>query len=268
MLDPRLESASHLVDAGVVRDERLSVLPGLRHAFFTRRGGVSTGIYTSLNAGSGSHDAPEAVHENRERAMRYLGLTVADLASPWQVHSPDVAIVDEPFGADRPKADAVVTKVRGLALGILTADCGPVLFADAHNGVVGAAHAGWRGALGGVLDNTVSAMESLGAERGAITAVLGPCITQPNYEVGAEMMAGFLDENPANERFFAAGTQGDKRQFDLPGYVVARLAALGVAAGFVGRCTYAEEERFFSFRRTTHRGEPDYGRQLSAIVLA
>ncbi|WP_062203723.1 peptidoglycan editing factor PgeF [Aureimonas sp. AU12] len=267
MLDHRLESAAHIGDADVVQDERLSRTPGLRHAFFTRGGGVSTGLYAGLNAGIGSHDAPEAVHENRNRAMHFLGLTGPELATPWQVHSPDVAIVTEAFGAERPKADAVVTRTRGLAVGVVTADCGPILFADAGNGVIGAAHAGWRGALGGVLDRTIEAMESIGAERAGITAILGPCITQPNYEVAADMMAGFLSASAANERFFAPGASTDKRQFDLPGYIVARLAGLGVTAGFVGHCTYAEENRFFSFRRTTHRGEPDYGRQLSAIVL-
>ena len=183
------------------------------------------------------------------------------------MHSPDVIVVDAPFAGERPKADGIVTRRPGLAIGVVTADCGPVLFADARNGVVGAAHSGWRGALGGVLEATIAAMESAGAERSAITAVLGPTITQPNYEVGTAMMAEFLDGDGARERFFAPGQAADKRQFDLPGFIVDRLRASGVSASFVGLCTYAEPDRFFSFRRTTHRGEPDYGRQLSAIAL-
>lgn len=267
MLDRRLHSASHLQDADIVQDARLKASPEVAHGFFTRAGGVSEGIYRGLNAGIGSHDSPEAVHENRRRAVHFLGLPGADLATPWQTHSSDVVIASAPFGSDRPKADAVVTATRGLAVGVVTADCGPVLFADGEAGVVGAAHAGWRGATGGVLEATVTAMEGLGARRERIEAVLGPCITQPNYEVGAEMMDVFLREDAANARFFAPGVSAEKRLFDLPGYIVARLARLGLASRFVGRCTYGEEDRFFSFRRTTHRGETDYGRQLSAIAL-
>jgi YfiH family protein len=190
------------------------------------------------------------------------------LATPWQTHSPDAVVATEPFGGERPKADAVVTATRGLAVGVVTADCGPILFADARGGVVAAAHAGWRGAVGGVLERTVETMEGLGARRDRIEAVLGPCITQRNYEVGTDMAETFLREDAANERFFAAGATPEKRQFDLPAFILARLERIGVAARFVGRCTYAEEDAFFSFRRTTHRGETDYGRQLSAIALA
>lgn len=240
----------------------------VHHAFFTRSGGVSEGIYRGLNVGVGSNDEPDAVQRNRQTAAAFLGSADGVIATPWQIHSPDVAVVTEPFGTERPKADAVVTIVAGLPIGVVTADCGPVLFADAEAGVIGAAHAGWRGALGGVLDRTLEAMEGLGARRDRIIAVLGPTITQPNYEVDASMMAPFLEENPASERFFAPGRTADKRQFDLPSYIVARLTRLGVQASFVGACTYADENRFFSFRRTTHRGEPDYGRQLSAITLA
>ncbi|WP_182085480.1 peptidoglycan editing factor PgeF [Aureimonas sp. ME7] len=267
MSDPRLRSASHLAANDVVQDPGLAVHSGLSHAFFTRSGGVSSGIYRGLNAGVGSHDDPESVRENRRRAVHFLGLGSTELATPWQTHSPDVVTVTEPFGGERPKADAVVTATPGLAVGVVTADCGPVLFADAEAGVVAAAHAGWRGATGGVLDRTVEAMEALGARREAIQAVLGPCITQPNYEVGTEMLDAFLTESADNARFFADGQTADKRQFDLPGYIVHRLIGLGLSARFVGHCTYAQEDRFFSFRRTTHRTEPDYGRQLSAIAL-
>lgn len=251
----------------VLQHEALRSPGRMEHAFFTRLGGVSGGLYRGLNVGIGSDDAAEDVRENRSRAARFLGRADGVIATPWQVHSPDVAIVDAPFGSERPKADGVVTRVRGLPIGVVTADCGPVLFADAEAGVVGAAHAGWRGALGGVLDRTVEAMEGLGARRERITAVLGPTITQPNYEVDAAMMEPFLTEDPASERFFAPGQSETKRQFDLPGYIVAKLGRLGTQGSFVGACTYADDNRFFSFRRTTHRGEPDYGRQLSAIVL-
>ncbi len=268
MLDHRLSQASHLRARDTVQDPRLGSDGRLAHAFFTRAGGVSTGLYRGLNAGIGSHDAPEAVHENRSRAVHFLGLEGSRLATPWQTHSPDAVIAAEPFGGERPKADAVVTATRGLAVGVVTADCGPILFADAQNGVVAAAHAGWRGAVGGVLQRTVETMESLGARRGRIEAVLGPCITQANYEVGLDMAETFLRASADNERFFAPGATPDKRLFDLPGFILARLNGLGVSARFVNRCTYAEDEAFYSFRRTTHRGESDYGRQLSAIALA
>ncbi|RIY02092.1 peptidoglycan editing factor PgeF [Aureimonas flava] len=268
MLDHRLSTASHLRDGDTVQDPGLRRDERVAHAFFTRVGGVSTGLYRGLNAGIGSHDAPEAVHENRRRAVHFLGLEGARLATPWQTHSPDAVVATDPFGGERPKADAVVTATRGLAVGVVTADCGPILFADAEAGVVAAAHAGWRGAVGGVLERTVETMENLGAERGRIQAVLGPCITQPNYEVGADMAETFLREDARNARFFAPGAAPDKRLFDLPAFILARLERLGLAARFVGRCTYGEEDAFFSFRRTTHRGEPDYGRQLSAIALA
>jgi YfiH family protein len=267
MSDNRLKDASHLRDSDVVTAPSLAAASGLRHAFFTRRGGVSTDIYAGLNMGIGSKDDPEAVHENRSRGMHFLGLTGPDLVTPWQVHSAEAVIVTGPFVGERAQADAIVTRTPGLAIGVVTADCGPILFADAEAGVVGAAHAGWRGAAGGVLEATIAAMEACGATRGNITAVLGPTITQPNYEVGAEMRDGVIAANPDAGRFFAAGAAPDKWQFDLPGFIVARLEAEGVSAGFVGRCTYAEEDLFFSFRRTTHRGEADYGRQLSAIAI-
>jgi YfiH family protein len=267
MSESRSKEASALAVSDVVHAPELAEGEAVRHGFFTRRGGVSSGIYAGLNAGYGSDDDRGLVAENRGRAMEYLDLGGGDFITPWQVHSPDAIVVDAPFEGERPKADGIVTTRPGLAIGVVTADCGPVLFADARNGVVAAAHAGWRGALGGVLEATIAAMESAGAEREAIKAVLGPTITQPQYEVGTAMMAEFLDGDATRERFFAPGRAADKRQFDLPGFIVARLIDNGVSARFVGLCTYTEPERFFSFRRTTHRGEPDYGRQLSAIAL-
>lgn len=268
MTDHSLKTAAPLHETDVVRGETLRHARGVAHAFFTRRGGVSTDIYASLNMGIGSKDDPNAVHENRARVLQILGLTGRELVTPWQVHSAEAVIVSEPFAGDRAKADGIVTKTPGLAIGVVTADCGPILFADAAAGVVGAAHAGWKGAAGGVLEATIAAMESCGAARGDIVAVLGPTITQESYEVGIDMMEAVLGHDGAAAPFFAAGGAADKRQFDLPGYIVARLTKAGVAASFVGRCTYREEEAFFSFRRTTHRGEPDYGRQLAAIAIS
>ncbi|WP_244639625.1 peptidoglycan editing factor PgeF [Aureimonas endophytica] len=243
-------------------------MTGLVHAFFTRRGGVSGGLYASLNAGIGSKDDADAVAENRARMTATLGLGAAALVTPWQAHSAEAVAVDAPFAGERPRVDGIVTARPGLAVAVVTADCGPVLFADPKAGVVGAAHAGWRGATGGVLEATIEAMEAKGARRGDITAVLGPTITQPAYEVGADMAAGIVRDDPTAAVFFAAGRDADKRQFDLPGLIVARLERAGIAeARFVGRCTYGEEDMFFSYRRTTHRGEPDYGRQLAAIAL-
>lgn len=241
-------------------------LPGLRHAFFTREGGVSEGLYASLNGGLGSNDEAARVAENRTRMGARLGVPADRLVSLYQVHSAEVVTVETPF-PERPKADAMVTRVPGLALGIATADCGPILFADPENRVVGAAHAGWKGALGGVVEATVAAMERLGAVRQSIVAVLGPTIAQASYEVGEEFIARFRAEVPDAERFFAPGRPGHA-QFDLPAFILARLAEAGIAkASNLGLCTYADPDRFYSFRRTTHRGEPDYGRLISAIVL-
>ena len=262
----RMTGARALTDEDVILAPEL-ITDGISHAFFSRRGGVSSGIYTGLNAGVGSKDDPAHVLENRARATATLGLSAEHLATPWQVHSAEAIVVDSPFSGERPKVDGIVTATPGVAVGVVTADCGPVLFADPVNRVVAAAHSGWRGALGGVLEATISAMETAGAKRDRITATLGPTITQPNYEVGLEMMAAFIEGDPDLERFFAPGAGADKRQFDLPGFIVHRLEKAGVAAGFVGRCTYGEPDAFFSFRRTTHRGEPDYGRQLAAIAL-
>ena len=247
----------------------LSAHPELRHAFFTRAGGVSDGLYAALNGGIGSRDDPERVAENRSRMCAHLGLGSDRLVSPYQVHSADVVTVTGPIPvADRPRADAMVTGVAGLALGIATADCGPILFADPAAGVVGAAHAGWKGALTGVIGATVAALEALGARRHRIVAVLGPTIAQASYEVGPDFIARFRSEAPGLERFLGPGVRPDHAQFDLPGFILARLAEAEVGtAAALNLCTYADPERFYSYRRATHRGESDYGRLISAIAL-
>ena len=240
---------------------------GIRHGYFTRIGGVSGGIYRGLNIGTGSNDDQALVRENRRRVAEWMGVPASHLLTAHQVHSPDVVIAREPFPGERPKADAVVTDRPGVAVGASTADCGPVLFADAEARVIGAAHAGWKGAFGGVLENTVAAMESLGARRDRIVAVLGPSIGPENYEVGPEFVARFVETDAANARYFAPSANPRHAMFDLNLYTVDRLKKAGVTAEGIGRCTYAEEDLFFSYRRTTHRKEPDYGRQVSAIVL-
>lgn len=253
----------------LIEAPQLSAHPNLRHAFFTRQGGVSEDIYASLNGGLGSRDDPERVAANRAQMCAQLGLPPDRLVSLYQVHSAEVVTVEAPFAAAmRPKADAMVTRVPGLALGIATADCGPILFADAENGVVGAAHAGWKGALTGVIDATVGAMEALGARRNRIVAVLGPTISQASYEVGPDFVAQFRTEAPGMEQFLGTATRPDHAQFDLPGFILARLAKAGIdEATSLGLCTYADPHRFYSYRRTTHRGEADYGRLISAIAL-
>ena len=240
---------------------------GVRHGFFTRAGGVSRGIYRGLNAGVGSQDARENVAENRGRVAAWLGVGPQCLLSLYQTHSPDALVVRAPFSGERPKADALVTDRPGLAIGVLTADCGPVLYADAEAGVVGAAHAGWKGALTGILESTVAAMEKLGARRERIVAVLGPSIGPDNYEVGPEFVERFVAVEAQNERYFTPSPKPGHALFDLNGYTLDRLARTGVAAHGVNRCTYADDDAFFSYRRATHRGEGDYGRQISAIVL-
>ena len=247
----------------------LSALAGIRHGFFTRAGGVSEGLYASLNAGIGSHDAPANVIENRTRMAAALGVAPADLITAYQIHSPDVVTAERPWTPDaRPRADAIVTRVPGLAVGVSTADCGPILFADAAAGVVAAAHAGWRGALTGVIEATLDAMERCGARRSRIIAALGPMIRQPNYEVGPEFVTRFKADDGANERFFQPAARPGHALFDLPGYIAARLAAASIRrVEDLGHCTYADSARFFSFRRSTHRSEKDYGRHINAIAL-
>jgi polyphenol oxidase len=240
---------------------------GVRHGFFTRSGGVSGGLYDGLNVGMGSGDDRAAVIENRGRVAEWLGVDAGRLVTVHQVHSAEVVVVESPFAGDRQSADAMVTDRPGLALGILTADCGPVLLADGEAGVIGAAHAGWKGALDGIVENTVDAMERLGAERGRIAAVLGPSISQANYEVGPEFVDRFMQADPANEAFFVPSARPGHALFDLRGYTVDRLARAGVNAAATPGCTYAQETEFFSYRRATHRNEPDYGRQISAIVM-
>ena len=240
---------------------------GIRHGFFTRIGGVSEGIYRGLNTGTGSNDDPDRVRENRRRVAEWMGVGPDALLSLHQVHSPDAIVVRAPFSGERPKADALVTDRPGLALGASAADCGPVLFAEPEARVIGAAHAGWKGAFTGVLESTVAAMEGLGARRERIVAVLGPSISQANYEVGPEFVERFVAADPDNARYFAPSGRAGHALFDLNLYTVDRLARAGVEASQLGRCTYAEEELFFSYRRTTHRNEADYGRLISAIVL-
>jgi YfiH family protein len=245
--------------------------PGIAHGFFSREGGVSTGLYSSLNCGPGSQDAPELVAENRRRALCAL-TDGAQLVSLSQIHSAIVHAFPAGSGGGRLDGDAMVTATPGLALGILTADCAPVLLADPEAKVIGAAHAGWKGALGeggrGVLEATLDAMDKLGARKARISAFVGPCISQVNYEVGWDFRDRFLELGLRNRRFFLPSGRDGHYRFDLPGYVADRLTAAG--AGSVemsGICTYPAENGYFSFRRTTHAGEPDYGRQVSAIVL-
>ncbi len=240
---------------------------GIRHGFFTRTGGVSHGIYRGLNTGVGSDDDQTLVAENRRRVAAWMGVAPHALLSAYQIHSPEVIVATEPFSLPRPKADAIVTDRPGLALGASAADCGPVLFADAQARVIGAAHAGWKGAFTGVLENTVTAMEGLGADRSRIVAVLGPSIGPDNYEVGPEFVARFIEADTENGRYFAPSDKAGHAFFDLNSYTVDRLRKAGVTAACLNRCTYAEEDLFYSYRRTTHRKEADYGRQISAIVL-
>ncbi|MFA7432262.1 MAG: peptidoglycan editing factor PgeF [Gemmobacter sp.] len=241
-------------------------LSPLQHGFFTRRGGASSGIFEGLNCGPGSSDMAEMVEINRSRAAAALGLAPTALVSAHQVHSADVAML-ETAPATAPRADGLVTAVPGLALAVLTADCQPVLFADREAGVIGAAHAGWRGARDGVLEAVVEAMERLGATRARIHAVIGPTISQAAYEVGPEFVESFIDDDRDSARFFAGG-DGGRAWFDLPGYGLWRLRRAGVGhAEWTGHCTYRDAARFYSYRRSTHAGEADYGRLISAIRL-
>jgi len=242
--------------------------PSVVHGFFGRRGGVSTGLYASLNCGPGSSDDRASVMENRRRATAALS-PEAPLVTLYQIHSAQAVAVTTPWDIpDNPKADAMATDKSGIALGILTADCAPVLLADSRAHVIGAAHAGWNGALSGVTDSVVDAMERLGARREEISAVVGPCIGRAAYETGPEFKPRFVAADPANDRFFEKSAREGHWQFDLPAYVAHRLRQSGVGiVETINACTYENEADFFSYRRTTHRKEPDYGRQLSAIML-
>jgi YfiH family protein len=245
----------------------LQNLPGIRHAFFTREGGVSQGLYASLNGGIGSNDEAAHVAENRARMAAALKVAPDRFATVYQVHSPDVVVAEDAWSpASRPRADAIVTRKSALAIGVTTADCGPVLFADPTARVIGAAHAGWRGARAGVLEATLAAMEKLGANRERIIAAIGPMIRQRNYEVGVEFLDDFCADDPANARFFTEAAPGIL--FDLAGYIAARLRRAGLTQiEDIGLCTYGDPARFYSYRRATHLKEADYGRHISAIAL-
>ena len=248
----------------------LEDLPGIRHGFYTRVGGVSTDIYRGLNCGPGSNDDPSAVELNRTRVAISMNVAPENLMSLYQIHSATAITVTKPWADDaRPQADGMATATPGIALGILTADCAPVLFADPRAKVIAAAHAGWRGAVAGVLEATLAQMEQLGAGRADTIAVIGPTISQKKYEVGADLRDTVLAEDEKNSRFFLPSDRDNHWRFGLEAYALHRLkqAGVGVMAG-LGECTYADEERFFSYRRTTHRGEADYGRQISCIALS
>lgn len=255
--------------ANRIEAQKLRDMPGIRHGFFTRLGGVSAGIFSGLNTGLGSSDEREAVTENRARACRTLNLSPGALATPHQVHSAEAVTVETPWAPGKgPKVDAVVTDRPGVAIGVGTADCGPVLFADRKAGVVAAAHAGWKGAFTGILEATLDKMETLGADRTCTVAVLGPTISARAYEVGPEFVNRFVAADAQNEGFFAPSNRPGHAMFDLPAYIVSRLGRAGVShSEKLDLCTYEDERRFYSYRRATHRGEPDYGRLLSAIAI-
>ena len=253
----------------MIRSALLREIPHVRHGFFTREGGRSTGIHASLNCGYGSQDDVAAVEQNRDIVAARMGVEADRLLTVWQSHSPDVIMVEAAFDVRRPpKADAMMTERPGFALGVLTADCAPILFAERNGRAVGVAHAGWKGALGGILEASVAAFRSRGVEPRDLLAAIGPTIGQASYEVGPEFLDRFLAEDPANARFFAASPRGGHHRFDLSGYVKMKLGRLGLAQiEDLALCTYGDEARFFSYRRATHRGEPDYGRLISAIVI-
>src|SRR5580704_14748804 len=246
----------------------LSAVPGLRHAFFSRDGGVSGGIYAGLNGGLGSHDDPAHVAENRRRMAEQMGVKPAHFLSVHQTHSPDAVVATGPWpGASRPRADAIVTRTEGLAIGVTAADCGPILLADPNARVIGAAHAGWKGALAGIVESTVEAMEKLGAERAGIVAAIGPLIRQASYEVGGEFVERFIEADADNAVFFIPSSRDGHAMFDLAGFIRRRLENAGVLMiDDLGVDTYADEN-FFSYRRSVHRKEADYGRHVHAIVL-
>ncbi|TPQ30592.1 peptidoglycan editing factor PgeF [Bradyrhizobium guangdongense] len=246
----------------------LAAVPGLRHAFFTREGGVSSGIYAALNGGLGSNDDPANVAENRRRMAEHVGVAPERFISLHQIHSPDVLVADGAWPAGpRPKGDALVTNTPGIALGVSTADCGPVLFVDPQARVIGGAHAGWKGALTGVLESTIDAMEKLGATRSGIIAAIGPLIRQASYEVGNEFVTRFVEADADNAVFFIPSVREGHAMFDLAGFIRQRLERAGILMiDDIGIDTYADE-RFFSYRRSVHRKEPDYGRHIHAIAL-
>lgn len=245
-------------------------LAGLAHAFFTRAGGVSEGVYASLNGGVGSKDQPEAVAENRARMAKVIGVAAERFLVPFQTHSPDTVIVEAPWAnGARPRADAIATRTPGLGLGVTGADCGIVLFADPSAGVIGAAHAGWKGALSGVLESCLDAMARLGARPADIIAVLGPTISQSSYEVGPDFVDRFLESAADNQQFFRPAQRSGQTMFDLPGYIGMRLVRAGcVNFSNLGLDTYSDPSRFFSYRRSVHRGEADFGRLIAAIALS
>jgi YfiH family protein len=246
----------------------LSAIPGLRHAFFTREGGVSGGIYAGLNGGLGSSDDPASVAENRRRMAEQMGVSPEHFLSVWQIHSPDAVVVIGPWeGTTRPQADAMITRTEGLAIGVTAADCGPILFVDPSARVIGAAHAGWKGALTGIVESTVDAMEKLGAERSGIVAAIGPLIRQHSYEVGGEFVERFVEYDAENALFFIPSAREGHAMFDLAGFIRTRLENAGVLMiDDTGIDTYSDE-RFYSYRRSVHRGEPDYGRHVHSIAL-
>ncbi|NNE40697.1 MAG: peptidoglycan editing factor PgeF [Marinicaulis sp.] len=242
--------------------------PNIRHGFFGRAGGVSSGIFASLNTGPGSGDDLAHVAENRRRCAAALGVDGERLVTNYQIHSPDVLVIDNPHDGEPHEADAIVTNTPGLALGALAADCMPWLFADAEAGVIAAAHAGWRGALAGVLENTVAAMIKIGASPENIAAGLGPCLRQPNFEVGLDLVSAFTDKHPNANAFFAPGRNDEKRQFDLAAFAQWRFREVGVCLyGDTGECTLAAPEKYFSYRASRMITEGNYGRNLSAIAL-
>ena len=261
--------------------ENLNALGSIKHGFFTRKGGVSSGVYSSLNCGFGSDDRHEDVRENRNRLVRALGVADAPLISPYQIHSADVAIAVEAWGPNEgvtkgltegpneaPKADAIVTKTRRLAIGVLSADCTPILFCDENAGVIGAAHAGWRGAVGGIIEATIEAMISIGASKNNIRAGVGPCLHQKSFEVGLDFYDQFIAVAPEYDQFFIQNSNQERPHFDMPGFVMHRLREAGITnTENTSLCTYENESLFFSYRRNTHQKCSDYGRQMSAIVL-
>ncbi|SFT59415.1 conserved hypothetical protein [Pseudovibrio denitrificans] len=253
----------------MIKVPELEAMQRISHGFFTREGGVSSGIYKGLNVGLGSSDNREDVLENRRRVAEKLGTTPEHLVTPYQIHSTKVLSVSGPFAEeDDKRADALVTNTPGVAIGILTADCGPILFVDPDKGVIGAAHSGWKGAVDGILPNTVKAMQQLGADPANITAVMGPMISQQAYEVGPEFALRFLEQSKDNQRFFVPSEKPLHSMFDLPAFIKAQLDQLGLKEVIdLKLCTYADADRFFSYRRTTHNKEPDYGRQISTIML-